>query len=107
MSDELKAYDKIGQEITDGCYIAYGSLSGRSACLKIGKVQKLTIDVGEHRYSPGTIHLTYRIRVQGLPMWSSKDDLGKPGTLQYPERCIVLNPNTIDPSIMKTLQKIK
>lgn len=84
-----KIHDKLGQEITVGCYIVYGHQLGRSAMLKVGKVLAIRIvPKPEFGYDSG-----YRITVVGIEDYDWEKDgpkLSKKGTLQYPNRCIVL-----------------
>jgi hypothetical protein len=75
--------DKIGQEITAGCYIAYGHALGRCAGLRIGKILKVHAD---------------KVTIRGLDAeWSNRPPqlLSKNSTLFFPDRMIVLNPDTV------------
>ena len=79
--------DKAGQEVKRGDYIVYGSLLGRCAALKFGKV--VNIKVGKN----------WRNEEQWAITVSSVDDMSyrhdwkpalcqKNGTLQFPDRIV-------------------
>jgi len=91
--------DKLGQEITVGCYIAYGHALGRCAALKIGQVLKIAT---KEREPYSHVASTDRITVVGVDddMWRYDHEryqlkLSKVGTLQFPDRTIVLNPKLV------------
>jgi hypothetical protein len=96
-----KVLDKLGQEITVGCYIVYGHQLGRSAMLKVGKVLAIRIvPKPEFGYDSG-----YRITVVGveeLP-WEKVPKLGRKGTLQFPDRCIVIPEGIIPAKYLELL----
>lgn len=83
--------DKLGTEITVGCFIAYGHALGRCAGIRIGKVLK--IKEGEKReFRPWAS--TDRITVIGIDDdWSSQEPrlCTRTGTLLYSNRVIVLS----------------
>jgi uncharacterized protein YneR len=91
--------DKLGQDIQVGCYIAYGHALGRCAALKIGRVLKVAT---KPREAWDTTSSTDRITVVGVDddMWHWDPErypikLSKIGTLQFPDRVIVLNPKLV------------
>jgi hypothetical protein len=96
-----KILDKLGQEITVGCYIVYGHLLSRSAGLKVGKVLGLrTTKKPEFGFDSG-----YRVTVVGveeLP-WEKVPKLGRKGTLQFPDRCIVIPEGIIPAKYLELL----
>lgn len=102
--------DLIGQEIKPGSIIAYGHALGRCAGLKIGKV----LDVQTTRQErPGyKDYVTYRIRVRGIEeLWNYKDgvrqlEVTKIGTLQFPNRMIVIDKLTLSDNYQELLDKI-
>ncbi len=98
--------DKLGQGITVGAYIAYGHALGRCAALKIGKVLKVATKA---RKAWDYTSSTDRITVVGIDddMWHYDPvkyplKLSKIGTLQFPDRVIVLNPKLV-PAEFKAL----
>ena len=83
-------FDKIGQEIKPGCYIAYGHALGRCAGLRIGMVLAAERNVDEKLSGKRE---TYRITIWGVDgEWTRREPvlLSKKSTLQFPERIIVL-----------------
>ena len=93
-----KAYDKVGQEITKGCFIAYGHALGRCAGLRIGRVESVNFSEeegydwdSEHNIVEKILE-TVTVTVLGID-----DDckpikiLEKKSTLFFPERMVVLN----------------
>lgn len=80
MSDTI--LDILGQEIVPGCVVIYGSLSGRSAGLQIGKVTKTKVMQKTNHYT-NVEHTEYKITVQGV-------GLSRESTLQYPNRMVVV-----------------
>jgi len=92
-------FDKLGKQIEVGAFIVYGSLLGRSAALKIGKVLKIAAYPKDSGYS------NIAIGVQGVERnysWDPKPGdvkLGGKGTLQFPDRCLVVNPADLPKNI--------
>lgn len=88
MADNEPVLDKIGQPIQEGSYIVYGHALGRCAALKIGLVLKVAKIEARRGYS------NHRITVVGVDETSHNDRriiyLTKLGTLQFPDRAIVL-----------------
>jgi hypothetical protein len=93
--------DKIGQPIVVGSYIAYGHALGRSAGIRIGRVLVI-----KHSTEPlfkdgsGRIKDVWRITVIGLDddwSWCHREPklCERKGTLQFPERMIVLAPELV------------
>lgn len=92
--------DKIGQQITEGCFIAYGHALGRCAGLRIGKVIKVVVRsvIGYHSRE----ELVYRITVHGVDDdWSHQPArlCRKKGTLLFPNRILVLTDNLVPQTI--------
>jgi hypothetical protein len=96
-SDDRIVRDKVGYPIRPGQFIIYGHALGRSAALKFGRVLAVH-SVGDHmyvRHAPRD-----RIRVHGVEEVIMFDghteyELSKPGTLQYGDRCLVLQPAVV------------
>ena len=81
-------YDKMGQPISVGCFIVYGTLLGRCAALKIGRVEKIRC-VKSWSYRDQQ----FRIAVRSVDdSWSHTDpkQSAKVGTLMFPDRMLVL-----------------
>jgi len=96
-------FDKCGQEIKLGCIIVYGHALGRCAALKFGKVVKVLRKIPQWVTSINDIE--YRISVVGVEDYSWKKtgpELSRMGTLQFPDRCVVI-PDTMLPLNVKTL----
>jgi hypothetical protein len=105
--------DKLGQEITVGCYLAYGHALGRCAGLRTGKVLVLYEDVErDHEGKPrlgqvwkdgdclrGVEVPVYRMTVIGVDDdWEGMYPLKlaqRTGTLQFPDRVVVLDPERV------------
>jgi hypothetical protein len=99
--------DKVGDEITVGCWIAYGHALGRCAGLRIGKVlafkewDNLRFDNSINTYEPKK----YRITVIGIDDdWCSQEPHvnDRKGTLQFPNRTLVLSDSQV-PELYKNL----
>jgi len=94
MSDVI--LDKLGQEIIEGCIIAYGHALGRCAGIRIGRVVK-----AEMKYETGwdgKLKVSPRITVQGVDDdWAGRNMelASRKGTLMYPDRIIVLDPEVV------------
>jgi hypothetical protein len=94
--------DKIGQPITEGCIIAYGHALGRCAGIRIGKVVKLSRQAKAH----GDV---FRITVHGVDDDWTHYPLkltNKKGTLQFPDRIIVLDPAIVPAKFMSLLEEV-
>jgi|ERR1035441_636486 hypothetical protein len=88
-----KAYDKIGQEITKGCFIAYGHALGRSAGLRVGRVESLNFAKTKDLWTKETIE---NISITVLGVDDDWDDekpkiLSKRSTIFFTDRTVVLN----------------
>lgn len=96
--------DKLGQEITPGCYIVYGHVMGRSGGLRIGKVLKL--DKKKDKWSD---KLEDRITIQGVDAeWDHRPPqlLSKKSTLSFPNRTVVIDENNLPKVIFDLLEKV-
>lgn len=80
--------DKFNKPISVGDYIVYGHLLSRSAALKVGRVIGVTQKEKRGPYDSG-----WAIRVVGVEdSWSHVEPrLGKPGTILFPNRCLVVH----------------
>lgn len=97
--------DKIGQNIVVGSYIAYGHALDRSAALRIGKV--LAIKYGGLKWN-GTTE-DWKITVWGVDdeLWHGEVKLvSTKGTLQFPNRIIVLDPEKVPETHRKLLDPL-
>lgn len=100
--------DKIGQEIKPGAYIAYGHALGRCAGLRIGKVLALKSENKGLTWNKKP-HIEYRITVRGIDDdWESKpaELNSRNGTLQFPDRILVLNPELVPQNYREMLETI-
>lgn len=104
--------DKIGQEITVGSYVVYGSPLGRCAGLRVGIVKSIK-EKEDYRWPENK----YIFTVRGIDMeWNYKDidnfsetndriSLNKKdGHLNFSTRIIVLQENQLPPYLVKLLQ---
>lgn len=74
--------DKCGNQITEGCYIVYGT---ERAELKFGKVISVAI-VPDEYYDRNL----YEISVFGINEWWKDKVVGKKGIVRDPDKIIVL-----------------
>ena len=101
-----EALDKLGRPITKGCYIIYGTLLGRSAALRIGRVcnvRWIGKDADKYRY-----HEHWSITVHGLDdSWNFRPAKAneRRGTLLFPERTVVIDPSFIPEKALSMLQE--
>lgn len=94
-------FDKMGQPITVGCFIVYGTLLGRCAALKIGRVEKIRC-VKSWSYRDEQ----FRISVRSVDdSWSHKkpEQSAKVGTCMFPERMLVLPETMIKSEYLELL----
>lgn len=105
---EGPVFDKIGQHIQVGSIVAYGHALGQCAGIRIGKVLEMYLppvpDWRARRYDE-----QIRIKVHGVDDdWNHREpDLcKKTGTLMFPERIIVLDPETIPVKIRRLLDSV-
>jgi hypothetical protein len=99
--------DKIGQEITPGSIIAYGHALGRCAGLRIGKVLAVATKMEEKW---GREYEVDRITIRGVDgEWVNEKPklLTKKSTLQFPDRCIVLDPTKIKSELKELLDTVE
>jgi hypothetical protein len=95
--------DKIGNEITVGCFIAYGHNLGRCAGLRIGRVESVNVKSEKAIWDEGKIIDTSTVTVLSVDddwgnedenVWNTPHILEKRSTLFFPNRMIVLSSNT-------------
>lgn len=102
--------DKIGQPITEGSIIAYGHALGRCAGIRIGKVLKAERKQELNWDDKPTGKTVVRITVMGVDDdWSHREMelTSRKGTLQFPERIIVLDPAKVPATFMTLLEQVK
>lgn len=102
--------DKIGHQITVGSYIVYGHALDRSAALRIGKVLSLKTIPGRY----GEDSEEYRIGVISVhddwwyyPGADRTLKLNKKGTLQFPNRILVLHETQVPAEYKELLDSVK
>ncbi len=103
----MEIRDKLGQLIIPGCYIAYGHALGNCSGLRIGKVIKVT-KKPITRYHKSE-EFEYRITVQGVHddwSWKAPELTNKKGTLQYPDRIIVLDESAVPEKYTSLLKEV-
>jgi hypothetical protein len=110
--------DLNGHPIQPGQIIAYGHALGRCAALKLGKVLKVTAWQEDH-YHNGNPRYVYRIQVQGVELdkweWDKTAQTGvtvpvglsNKGTLQFPDRCVVIRDEDVAPEVKLVLDGVK
>ena len=101
----MQAFDKLGNEITVGCYIIYGHALGRCAALRIGKVLKIT----EHKkqYGEGNENHFTVWGIEDERGWKDNDEptlCEKKGTLLFADRIIVLKEEMVPEKYLKLLK---
>jgi hypothetical protein len=104
----VEAFDKLGQPITVGCYIAYGHALGRCAGLRIGRVLALTMNPVSVYWSMGPIPHSPHITVIGVDDdWEHRpaELCKRVGTLMYPNRTVVLDKDTLPTKHRKLLDE--
>lgn len=89
--------DFFGKEIKVGDWLVYGTLLGRCAAVKVGKV--LSVDfIPKQNWRGGDI----RIGVIGCEKnYKEVYTLGKKGTLQFSDRAIVVSEDMVPEEIKK------
>lgn len=106
----IEVRDKIGQEIQPGSYIAYGHALGRCAGLRIGRVLKVEAWEEEPWRGSDKWVAVYRIQVQGVDNESSYQEprlTSKKGTLQFPDRIIVLDKAKVSSAYLDLLEGVE
>src|ERR1039457_5588875 len=96
--------DKIGQEITVGSYIVYGHALGRCAGLRFGKVLRIKYEkTNDWDHEP-----TFKVKVWGVnDEWTYEPVLcSTPGTLNFPDRMLVVDSKLIPPDFLALLQNV-
>jgi hypothetical protein len=106
-STVVPTYDKLGRQIKQDSYIVYASTYCDSSALKIGKVIKVLVK--ERLDINGQIIFTeYCITVIGVDEHSSFGlRLSRKGTLQFPDRIIVIDEVQVPEEYLKLLRDIK
>jgi hypothetical protein len=107
--------DKLGHPIKPGDYIAYGSLLGRCAALRIGKVLDIRKrELGEYGVSSGVSIIVWGVD-DGFNEEGEYEDNDyvrptvlcmKRGALQFPERTIVLRKEDVPEKYRKLLDPV-
>lgn len=95
--------DKLGALITVGSVIVYGTLLGRCAALKIGRVTK--IRAVKSKWSSYKGH-EWRIHVRGVEDgWAHATPKAgdREGVLQFPNRALVIEPEKLPDSYRQLL----
>jgi hypothetical protein len=96
--------DKLGQEITPGCYIAYGHALGRCAGLRVGVV----LAVKEASPESKSWRPDCRITVRGInDDWKTPALLSKASTLMFPDRVVVLPEGAVPQAYRDMLNQAK
>lgn len=99
------AYDKLGAPITVGSIIAYGHALGRCAGVRIGKVlavKQIQLEDWQHSRNDYKSKVEWRITVLGVDDdWNHREVelCKKKGTLMFPNRIIVLDPQRVPAKI--------
>jgi len=90
-------YDRVGQEIVPGCFIAYGHALGRCAGLRIGRVETVNFKkVDEYDWEKQKNKKVEAISITVLGIDDDSESkkphlLEKRSTLFFPSRMVVLN----------------
>lgn len=123
----MKIYDKIGQVIKIGDTIAYGHALGRCAALQLGRVLdiKVTYEKTQRRAGKNEAGVwqwedwmepQFRITVRGAHIEQCDAKAGiegyqedgtvkilRKGTLQFPDRTIVIDPDKVPKNVLRAL----
>lgn len=95
--------DRLGQPISVGSVIAYAVMDGYSPIIRIGKVCQ--VSEKPHEWREGVIES--RITVHGIDVRGGTAQLlSKKGTLQFPDRVIVLRDDQLDETTRALLQGV-
>lgn len=100
---DTKIRDIFGRDIVPGCYIIYGTLLGRSAAIKVGKVLKAyRIEKSEYAAASDS---DCRITVTSAEKsnWNGKWSATNKGTLLFPNRCVVTPESDIPKEVLELL----
>lgn len=103
--------DRLGRDITPGCYIAYGHALGRCAGLRIGKVLEVKEAKLQAWQSPRhpDADPDWRITVMGVDDdWNHRapELCKRKGTLMFPDRMIVLDFDKLPATYQQLLENI-
>jgi hypothetical protein len=105
----MAALDRVGNPIQPGSYIVYSFLLGQSAALKVGKVLRVWAVDGDRSWQSGQ-----RIRVVGVEKRYGGHDghglgyvVNKPGTLMFPDRCLVIPEESLDRETFDLLKDVE
>lgn len=106
-TQQKAALDKFGREFKVGDIIAYGSLLGRCASIRIGKVLKLT----QKPHSWRDEELNWHVQVIGVDdtSWDSKDEpklCASKGTLTEIGRAMILSRDAVPAKYLDMLDPI-
>lgn len=114
--DEADEYlDKAGQIVKVGDFIVYGSLLGRSAALKFGKVLSIkskTYPIRKWDFNSNTnvetgkTQTEYSIRVLGFVhnyWWKPNSEYASKGTLSFPDRTLRIEVDRLPENVQKIL----
>jgi hypothetical protein len=91
--------DFFGAAITPGCYIVYGTLLGRCAAIKTGKVLKV-----EFKEKYGQAYWSIRVRSVERGWRRGYERCQRDGTIAYPERAIVVSDEMVPHDVLKLLE---
>lgn len=97
--------DKLGRIISPGSLVVYGSLLGRCAALRVGRVLK--IRAIKRAWSRKDDDIDWRILVQGIDdKWSYHPAklCEKKGTLMFPDRMIVVDASALPAEYRRLLE---
>jgi len=113
MNHEVK--DFLGHTLKVGSVIVYGHLLSRCVALKAGKVLKISFTEVPYQvwtsttrnYVPG-VRYEYKIIVQGVETDRNRQlKLCRKGCLQYPDRCMVVDPLALPADVKALLDTVK
>jgi hypothetical protein len=91
----IRPLDKLGTPVEIGSIIVYGHALGRCAALRVGRVLELNQVPRPYWYGTGPAPATWHATVIGIAdEWNGRPAAlnEKVGTLQFPDRWVVLTP---------------
>jgi hypothetical protein len=95
-------YDKVGQQITVGAFIAYGHALGRCAGIRIGKVLRIREKEKTWANNDSEVSITVWGVDDEWPGGYTTSLCKSRGTLLFPDRIVVLN-EAVLPELYRTL----